>query len=82
MSAFGGTNPFVALKDMLEGPPPIVATVNSANADGTYNVTTRNGGTQRVTSSWTVGAGDKVLVQEGHIQNEVPALTSSTISVG
>lgn len=82
MSGFGGTNPFSQLKDMLADASPVIATVSATHSDGTVTVTNRGGSQQRVRASMYLASGDNVLVRGGEVSGTVPAMSSSSISIG
>ena len=82
MSIIGSTNAFGALKDLVSEGSPAIATVSSSHSDGTYTVTTKSGGSQRVRSSMVLGAEDQVLVQGDTVVSAAPSLSSSVISIG
>lgn len=83
MSGFGGTNPFVQLKDMLSEGSPAIATVSGFNSDGTATVTMRGGEQKRVRGALgELVAGDNVVVDSRGIVGLAPDTTPSIVSIG
>lgn len=80
MSKFG-SNPFVKLTDLLDGPKPQVAAVASVNSDGTVTVNRRGGGQARIRASQTFAPGDQVLVQGNLAIGKAPTLSSSNVDI-
>lgn len=73
------SNVYRALRELLPEPALMVATITSANGDGTRTVEFPGGGTQRVRGDGSVGA--QVFVRGGVIETAAPALLAVTIEV-
>lgn len=82
MIAFGGTNPFAQLKDMLSEGGPVIASVSANHADGTATVTMRGGEAKRVRSPTVYSVGATVLVDSKGVSGMAPSTVHSIISVG
>jgi hypothetical protein len=73
-------NPWLKFKALMQGSGRSVVTVISNNGDGTSTVEFRTGGQIKV-SGETVTAGNKALVSDGMITQQVPNLISTVIEI-
>ncbi len=74
------TNPWQKFKSLIPGGQRTVVTVTTLNGDGTSTVTLANGGTMLARGE-NVAAGQKALMIDGEIRQQLPALSTESITL-